>query len=397
MKLLGLLLALSLGINAAIYLQRPATPALSSNSKPTAQPAVPPAPPITPELLAQLESAEPAALEKLNALNLPEPLRIALIRAQVDRAFGPRYRALNPPPKNYWESPDYFRNTTKERLTLNREKEALLKKLLGDAYLPANPVSSSDHKLSFLSADKAARVRSINDDYRELAAETQDNFLSPRLPEDKAARDLLAREQRADLADILTPAELLDYDLRHSPVAGSLRRDLSAFEPTEAEFKALFSLTRAGFEKNGVNPDLGALNSANYFLARSQLEQSSATEAKTLLGEARYNDLIRSRDRSYQTLHQIGQRYNLPQATVIAADHLRKAYETRTNQVMNDPANREPQKRAEAIIATKAIVDEAEAKFVELLGPSGAQVFKENARLFTLPTQISNPRAASTR
>lgn len=47
-------------------------------------------------------------------------------------------------------------------------------------------------------------------------------------------------EARRDVIQLLTPAELLDYDLRTSATANRLRHDLDAFRPSRDEFLAIF-------------------------------------------------------------------------------------------------------------------------------------------------------------
>jgi hypothetical protein len=379
MKLLIALLSLSLVANAAIFIARKSgptasasTPAQISNPKPQTPP-----PPTATELLAQLKSGDPTTVEKLRALQFPEPFITALIKAQVDRDFEARFDALRPTPKNYWEPRDYYRNTTKDYLALNREKEALLKKLLGNSYVSTSAPAYDDYKLNFLPPEKAAKVRRIRDDYRELSADTESNFFSPALPEDKAANDLLKKEQRADLEAILTPAELFDYDLRHSSTANSLRYELSAFDATEAEFCALYTLKRAAEEKKGR--DSGGRNSAQDSLVRRQAEESNDAETKALLGEARYAELTRARDSNYKTLHQIATYYKLPQATLLSAHDLSKTYDQRTQDLSKDPANKDPIKRQAALAALK---QEAETQFTQILGVNGTQAFRENSNLF---------------
>ncbi len=391
MRIPILLLGVSLIANAALFILRPTSDAApASSASPLSPSASHPAAPITPALLAQLESGDPAALEKLRALDLPEPLRIALIRAMVDQTFEPRYRALSPSNKNYWETSIAFGSAyAKERTAIEQEKDTLLKKLLGDAH---TPTPTRDPELAFLSPEKATLVQRIDKDYRALATENQpDNPFGPTLPVDKAALDLLATERRADLAAILTPEELRAYDLRQSPTATRLRRDLDAFEPTEAEFSALYDLALAAAQKAGINPHAVSRGiDINASQALRKAEEASAAEAKALLGESRYNDLVRSRDYDYQTLSKIGQRYNLPKETQIAAHDLSKTYQQRARDLAKDPANRDPQKRAEA---NQLLAREAESQLTQLLGANGAQVYKENSSLFR---RLNPPPTTST-
>src|SRR5258705_19366 len=53
------------------------------------------------------------------------------------------------------------------------------------------------------------------------------------------------RKYHDELAKILTPEQLLEWDLRHSDTANQLKNDLSAFDPNEDEFRALFKYKQA--------------------------------------------------------------------------------------------------------------------------------------------------------
>ncbi len=62
---------------------------------------------------------------------------------------------------------------------------------------------------------------------------------------DREKLALLNRERRADLERVLTPEELFEYDLRQGPTAMRLRSQLAAFQPTEEEYRAIFTVQHA--------------------------------------------------------------------------------------------------------------------------------------------------------
>lgn len=93
-----------------------------------------------------------------------------------------------------------------------------------------------------LSSAKVRQLEAINNDYRELTMMVRDRSKGVILKADRERLRLLEREKRADLAAVLTPEELTEYDLRGSLTANGVRSRLRHFEPSEAEFRALTGL-----------------------------------------------------------------------------------------------------------------------------------------------------------
>src|SRR5690606_14748863 len=110
---------------------------------------------------------------------------------------------------------------------------------LGPAYLDDLPARTDYLRHSFgpLSAEKLARVEELKfeSDQKRLAPST------PGKPETNEERERrLDAELRTALAAVLTPNELLEYELRASSTAESLRRDYVLAELSEDEFRRLF-------------------------------------------------------------------------------------------------------------------------------------------------------------
>ncbi len=109
----------------------------------------------------------------------------------------------------------------------------------------------------------------------------------------------LAGRTRAELARLLTPEELLDYDLRNSATANRMRAELDNFQPTREEFLAIFRQRHClelTFDQGLPSPDPD--------LARQRAEAAAAADEAIArqLGPERYDDYRLSLEPACQTL-----------------------------------------------------------------------------------------------
>lgn len=109
----------------------------------------------------------------------------------------------------------------------------------------------------------------------------------------------LAEGTRSELAHLLTPEELLDYDLRNSSTANRMRSELDNFQPTHDEFLALFKLRHPlelQFEHKAPGLDLEVDRQ------RAETETNIEKAIARLLGPTRYDDYKLSLQPACQTL-----------------------------------------------------------------------------------------------
>ncbi len=79
---------------------------------------------------------------------------------------------------------------------------------------------------------------------------------------------------------VLTPAEWKNYNFRLSNTANSIRHSLSNFEPSEAEFRAIYDL-RSAFEENHAFVGSSSPNQMRVRMeAQKQLNASSSCRIK---------------------------------------------------------------------------------------------------------------------
>lgn len=197
-------------------------------------------------------------IANLREIGCPEPTIRDIIVADVNQLYA-RKRATEiiTVEQQWWRSepdPDVAEAAAERLAALDQERRELLEKLLGPAWdlddtallslLQPRPTVALDGPiLGELSPDLKLKVR-------ELVAREQDKtraylVLMSRegLTPDPAELARLGQQTRAELANLLNPAQLEEYLLRYSENADHLRETLGSlghFQATPEEFRALF-------------------------------------------------------------------------------------------------------------------------------------------------------------
>ncbi|MEO5959505.1 MAG: hypothetical protein ABIZ49_02455, partial [Opitutaceae bacterium] len=241
---------------------------------------------------------------------------------------------------------------------LYREQQKLLRDLLGDDADSTEPMTGARQKAlySHLSPEKAAEVRGLVRQFNERRSEL--NELG-----DTTKLQALEKEQRATLAALLTPDELFEHDLRTHRTATTLRNSLSAFQPTEAEFRAIFKLQRDFDEPFPPINSVADMLASRLTQNRGETQRQLAEQIKTMLGPERGVDYERTSDSSYRRTDQLVARLQLPPETTQQLWAAQKEYQQRRTDMMRNPSP--PEERATRLTALQ---QEAVARVASLLG-----------------------------
>jgi len=343
MKALPLLLAASLVANAAfvtVTLRRTASDVESTSASPSSVTET--------KLSSSTQSKTSASTDVVSALkaNDPEALRDFLraaglpdetVRSIVGTAIWSRYRdrmkALQPKPdhdKPWWK--DDQRNNRFGGAT--REHRTEMRRLQAEANNESTRILGpnkdnhgwgwQDTRLSFLPEEKHQNFREIEQDYQDLIQEVQQEMNGFTLPSDTEKIRFLQAEQKRDLAAILTPAELADYELRMSRTAQQLRWKITRFDGTEEEYRKIFILQKAFDETQNLDGYGNAVNlGQDDWKKRQEAEKALGLQIKESLGAERYAEYIRAQNHEYQQLQAAAKRLALPPATATTVFNLR--------------------------------------------------------------------------
>jgi hypothetical protein len=320
-------------------------------------------------------------IANLRAIGCPEATIRDLIVADLNGLYSARMQAIwQRPVWVYWKksrnsspTPDQVR----QLMALDREKAGILKELLGITANVQELIDTvylqtwgSGHELLFLPADKREAALQVltESGFAERLAKFQE--LNQGMP---PGRDLFAEELKI-LAPVLSPTELEEFRLRHSPTAQQLRNEVAYLNCTPAEFKELMDLREQDLGPAAAN--LGVDHAI------------AVDEIRKLLGDDRARDFERVSDMGYFNVHAAADRAGLPADLADQAGQI--AYDLRTAAELiarnTTLSTEERQRQVQALMAP------AEARLEAALGDQAGAAIRVNLRnVLTMTAQPIKP------
>ena len=258
--------------------------------------------------------------------------------------------------------------TTKLKKPLDQLREETVGRL--DALVGAQPDRRAPERrhvemAEFLPEDKRQAFVELNQQFDEKQRALNRDRVKDREKREEEIKDLQSQRDEAIQA-ILSAEELAEYKLRNSRYAG-VAAGVAGLDLSEDEARAL---TRT-YEQFPAGDKLGT----------SQREAA----VKALLGEERFADYQRGGDGRFHEIYQVTERYELPRATAVRADDLRKAALEAARQIQLQAAL----SSEERLAALQQIQQETQAALGEVLGPRAAATYQENGGAWLL--DLANP------
>ncbi|HAM73712.1 MAG TPA: hypothetical protein DCM86_18920 [Verrucomicrobiales bacterium] len=329
-----------------------------------------------------LESTNYATyIENLRAVDCPEETIHDIIIADVGKLYARRRAEVlgKREPAPFWktESP-YDRRQQQALHALEREQRTLIRQLLNvdlDTELAAMGVDTGVRPvdLGFLPEAKQELVRGVLDRYRQMEGVLRDAAGGIWGETDDENLRRLTRQEESELQSMLSPQEFENYLLRQSPLAAELRTSLNGFEPSEEEFRRIFSLRRSYEDAaSDVSPGDDTASADGSGRIRADMKELLDGELKEALGESRWKQYEKFQEPSYQALNQVGERFNLPKGIADEAyEYMRIANEQVEKLRLNSDV--EEDARAEAL---RKISQETSREVKRILGPDAYRVFR---------------------
>ena len=394
MKPLTLLLAASLVANAAwitTHALRPdptasaASHASNATARATATASSTPAPADRASFIATLKSDNPEALrDLLREGGLPDETVRMLVSASIWKRYSDRMKALQPKPdeksawwknENDWYGSKMTREQRAEMRRLQREAQDESVRILGPSPDNQGWGGWQDTRLSFLPESKRKTFHEIDQDYQELIQEAQQEMQGFTLPSDAEKIRFLQEEKKRDLAAILTPQELADYELRMSPTAQQLRWKMTRFDGTEEEYRKIFAVQQAHDATRQLDAWGNPMNpGATDWKQRQEEEKQVNARIKEALGADRYADYIRSQNHEYQQLAAATKRLSLPPETTNEVFNLRTTVSTESQRIADNPNLTYDQKKQELAALAQKTREQVRTR----LGDEASQVYLKN-------------------
>lgn len=377
------LLLVSLAGNAAlaVFALRPKSPAVPVAQASPAGPSAPATTPASADVSAapvNWQTLKPGPnlhdlVTNLRAAGFPPAVIRAIMNQMVaDRLANPGMDEL-PFWKRNFNNPEY--RAAQEQL--NTDRRNLLAELLGPDARPAatmDPVSR-ERRYGSLSDDKIDQIETLNRDFSEMRTK----LLADRKPGDiqnpMAVQAGLEQELQKELAAVLTPAELEQYEMRSSQAASRVMANLRSVDVNETEYAALFRAQKA-FEaadpsRQGV---LGVESMAQRALAQEQLNE----QARAVLTDDRFYEYLKSADYEYARAAQFAAKYpSITPAMTYELTQIERENQTAMVTMSRAGAGASPGDRMAQMTAARQAY---QAKLTNLLGTEAAAAYANRNR-----------------
>jgi hypothetical protein len=335
---------------------------------------------------ANLESTNYSVyIANLRAFGVPEETIRDIIITDIAKFYAQRRAALRAqaPPAKFWEPGDAWESggnlnadLRQQLRDLDQEERQLVRELLGVdlsaelARYSAAEETDQEYRYSFLTPDKRDKLRGLQDKYDALEQEVYARTKGLVLDEDQEELRQIGKAREAELAQLLSPEELEEHQVRNSTTANALRYQLAGFNPSEEEFRTIFRLQKTFDDEFGQNFD-ATDEKQTEIRARAQQEAQEAMdeEVKKVLGGQRYAEYERAQDSEYKSLVQLADRFELARDVVNKVYDFKATAERQKEAIENNASLTEEQRRA----ALAAIAQETERTVSQFMGD---KVFK---------------------
>ena len=156
-------------------------------------------------------------------------------------------------------------------------------------------VTYPENRLGNLSSEKQDKVSFVREEFNKRWDQVSVGVYQAGMSADEVSSELrrIDEERLAKLAQILTPEELQEHELQTSWTAIQLRDQLSAFQPTEAEFVKIYELQKA-FDNEYVHYFQPRSDEASV-AQKAKAQRELADRLRSVLGDQRYAEYLRAR------------------------------------------------------------------------------------------------------
>lgn len=326
----------------------------------------------------ELAAADRAYAARLQADGFPPHIVRFLVMTRLNKRYEARRSALRAAPPNRFSSGGelpFARRFVPKGWEASRELEReyqqeLLAALGGNEGLSATEIALRERKLGNLPPEKLRQVERITKDYGELRSSVRIEAAGIMTKADRERLRLIDREERTDLAGILTADELLEYDLRNSQGAVNLRGRLRHFDPTESEYRALAQLQLELDRQYGTS----AL-SIDEQAQRRAADAALAPRIQAALTPDRYATYQIRIDGSYSEHTRFVSSYGLPESTADQFVGWKQEFTRRGDEIRNNPALTPADKKNQLA----QLASEASGRFTAQLGADTFEKYRRSA------------------
>lgn len=315
-------------------------------------------------------------ITNLRMIGCPEETIRDIILTDVSKLYAKRRAALRAQAKPYkfWQTGDSADASDPQLQAqlqaLDKQQSDLVRQLLGvdyraemsRYYLDDN---YDERMYGFLPGEKQEQIKTLQSKYDDLEQEIYARSKGVLLDADQEQLRRLEKQREAELAQLLGPAELEEYQLRNSSTANSLRAQMAGFNPSEEEFRKIFRIQKTFDDQFNNAFDVTDEKQAE-IKARAQdaAQAALSQEVRKILGDKRYGEYERAQDPDYRTIVQVADRFELPRDIANRVYGMKQEAE-RQRLALQANANLTDQQRQAAL---DAIAKETERSVATVMG-----------------------------
>lgn len=332
----------------------------------------------------QLESEDYRTyINRLRSIGCPEETIRDIIIADLEKLMAPELQKVDghkEPPK-YWQPKSLERTVDAlekegQKQQIDFRKRAIVRELLGvDLAAERSRVKGEQdfyqERLGFLDPDKQMSVRmAIEKANRDETILREKSWLENDTLTGDEKQQLRAIEQEKDqqIAQVLSPDELEQYNLWFSPSAYRVRDAFLVLDPNEKDFLALYHIQKEFDDKwDGVDPSALPADQQIQF----QQAQSSYNNAiRDYLGPERYEKFLQTREPDFHEMQDTLAQFGLKPEVANEVYGFKKVLTDERSRVTASTVD--PAQRADIL---RALSEETEQAVVEAMGPKAYRYY----------------------
>ena len=318
----------------------------------------------------------------------------AVIRAVINQLLNERYVSRSPSiGQPFWKQAAPSPETVAAQTALNNERHALFEALLGPDARPSATLDSGarERRYGALPDDKIDVIAKIERDYNEMSEEAwakRRGNAATSMETSLQTRQLMEKEKFADLAAVLTPEELAQYEMRNSVSARTLINNLRNVEITEAEYARLYQAQKS---YDLANPMRSTIDGVSF--AKRQLSQQALNEeARAVLGDSRFYSYLEGADRNFANVAQSLSKH--PAVTPVTAYQVYQL-QIELQNLMAQSSQGGVRPSPERMAELRASVEDYNVRLEKLIGMDAAEAYRKegSGRAFSPFRSVPRPAA----
>lgn len=313
----------------------------------------------------------------LRAAGFPPSVIRAVTQQMISEQIGAAGQNLP-----FWKQTSANPAYLAEQQQLGTHKRELFEDLLGADAKPSAMMDPAQRERRYgqLSDDKVDKIEALNRDINDLRSKMYAERKNGDYQSIASAQAAAEQEQRTELAAILTPDELTQYEMRSSSAAGRVMTNLKGLDVNETEYAALFTAQKA-YEAADPTRTGGVIN-ADSMAARSAAQDQMNEQARAALTDDRFYEYLKSADPSYGRNAQFTANYpSVTPAMTYQLTQMERDYQTSMMALARaSTANGTTIPSADRMAQLMAARNDYQSKLNNLLGPEVATAFQQRNR-----------------